>query len=534
MDNPLKISAAKIKRTTRLAQILGKYGFEDLKFKQDTSFYERIRRAIEELGPAYIKFGQTLSTREDLLPAGLILELKKLQDNVPVEELDIVSLLQEELDLDTEEVFLQIDAVPIASASIAQVYRATLQQGDQVILKIRRPGIRAIVEVDLLLIRDIVNLLTSYYSPVQEINLLQVFEAFSNSLTEELSFNNEKRNIEQFRHNFVGHSGIVTMKVYPELSNDNILCISYIEGAKINDLTFLQTHGIAVEKTLDLGLNLFLTQVLEHGFFHADPHPGNIFVTAEGKVAFIDFGAMGKMLPRDKDLLEDFVVYLIDKDAVRLVSTIKKMALQINVSNEKLFERTLQEMLDMIGSQSLREIDIKALFSRFSHILNQNNVIMPEHVYLLVKGIVLMEGIGRALAPDINIIDKVKPYIDKIMLQRMSFDRLFDHSVSTLWELRRLLDTAPQSLSKLADKVGSGEINVRVESQEFVSYRKQQLRSSSLNRLLALFCTFFIAGCLLIGAPTAQLWGLSIVSWGLFLLSLIILFVLIVKRLRLS
>ncbi|WP_149914465.1 ABC1 kinase family protein [Sphingobacterium cavernae] len=549
MDGILDRQKAKLKRAAKLMQILTKYGFEDFKSKldssnsttsngdkmaQDAAFYERVRRAIEELGPTYVKFGQTLSTREDLFPTALIKEFKKLQDNVLPEEIDLINHLEEELEISAADYFTEIENVPIASASIAQTYKATLQTGEDVILKVKRSGIKEIVRADLLLMKDIIELLTNYYSVVREINLMHVFDAFAKSLQEELSFNNEQKNIQLFARNFRGNADIETMKVYPELSNDNILCISFIDGVKINNKEAITALHLDPEAILDKCFNLYLTQMLEHGFFHADPHPGNILVTRSGKVSFIDLGAVAKMSPHDKELLEDFVVYFIYKDATRLVNTLKKMALHVDIKDEKLLVRAFQELLDIINTHSLEELDIKALFSKFSHLLNDNNIIMPEHIYLLVKGIVLMEGIGRELSPSLNIVDKVKPYITKIATHRISPEKLLEDNIGTLWEMRRLLHTAPQSLSTMVDKLNQGEFKVAVNHREFEKYRTQEQRNNSLNRLLCVSTALFIGGCLLVNTAQTSYYGIAIISWILWIISLFIFGLMLLKKYKLN
>lgn len=549
MDGILDRQKAKLKRAAKLMQILTKYGFEDFKSKLDNSntstahgeklaqnaaFYERVRRAIEELGPTYVKFGQTLSTREDLFPTALIKEFKKLQDNVLPEEIDLLKHLEEELEISAADYFTEIDNKPIASASIAQTYKATLQSGDVVILKVKRTGIKEVVHADLLLMKDIIELLTNYYSVVREINLMYVFDAFAKSLQEELSFNNEQKNIQLFARNFRGNTDIKTMKVYPELSNDNILCISFIDGVKINAREAIIALHLDPESILDKCFNLYLTQMLEHGFFHADPHPGNILVTPSGKVSFIDLGALAKMSPHDKELLEDFVVYFIYKDAPRLVNTLKKMALHVDIKDDKLLVRAFQELLDIINTHSLEELDIKALFSKFSHLLNDNNIIMPEHIYLLVKGIVLMEGIGRELSPSLNIVDKVKPYITKIATQRISPEKLLEDNIGTLWEMRRLLHTAPQTLSSMVDKFNQGEIKVAVNNREFEKYRNQELRNNSLNRMLWVSAVLFIGGCLIANTPQATYFGIATISWIMWLFALLIFGLMLLKKYKLN
>jgi ubiquinone biosynthesis protein len=548
MDGILDRQKAKLKRAAKLMQILTKYGFEDFKSKldnssdntdeskiaQDSAFYERVRRAIEELGPTYVKFGQTLSTREDLFPSALIKEFKKLQDNVLPEEIDLIPHLEKELEIAVGDYFTEIDNTPIASASIAQTYVGKLQSGEQIILKIKRTGIKEIVHADLLLMKDIIQLLTNYYSVVREINLLHVFDAFAASIQEELSFTNEQKNIQLFGRNFRGNPDIETMKVYPELSNDNVLCISYIEGVKINNKEGIQALNLNPEAILDKCFNLYLTQMLEHGFFHADPHPGNILVTPTGKVSFIDLGAVAKMSPNDKDLLEDFVVYFIYKDANRLVNTLKKMALHVDIKDDKLLIRAFQEMLDIINTHSLEELDIKALFSKFSHLLNENNIIMPEHIYLLVKGIVLMEGIGRELSPQINIVDKVKPYITKIATQRISPEKLLEDNVGTLWEMRRMLHSAPQSFTSIIDKFNQGEFKVSVNYREFERFRSQELRNNSLNRMLVISAVLFLGGCLLANVQQVNYQGISVISWILFALSFAVFIKMMLKKYKLN
>lgn len=548
MEGILERQKAKLKRAAKLMQILTKYGFEDFKSKldnkngesngdkiiQDSTFYEKVRRAIEELGPTYVKFGQTLSTREDLFPSALIKEFKKLQDNVPPQDIDLVPHLERELQIDVGDYFKEIDNTPIASASIAQTYKAVLQSGEKVVLKIKRVGIKEIVAADLLLMKDIIELLTNYYSVVREINLKHVFDAFAKSLQEELSFINEQKNIQLFARNFRDNNDTLTMQVFPELCNDNILCISYIDGIKINNKAGILAANLDPETILDKCFNLYLTQMLEHGFFHADPHPGNIFVTSSGKISFIDLGAVAKISSNDKDLLEDFVVYFIYKDASRLVSTLKKMALHVDIKDEKLLIRAFQEMLDIINTSSLEELDIKALFSKFSHLLNDNNIIMPEHIYLLVKGVVLMEGIGRELSPSINIIDKVKPYITKIATQRISPQKLLEDNIGTLWEMRRMLHTAPKSISTVLDRFNQGEFQVTINSREFAKYRSQKLRSNSLNRMLWVAFALFIGGSLMAGIEQTSYWGISIISWILFGCSAIVFVLLLLKKYKLN
>lgn len=541
MENPIVKQKNKLKRAAKLISILGKYGFEDFKSKISSAgsgsdsttetpnkqplFYERIRKVLEDLGPTYVKFGQALSTREDLLPAELILELKKLQDNVPPENINIHEWLENELQIDIADVFLHVEKEPFASASIAQVYKATLINGDIVILKVKRTAIREVVTADLHLIKDIIHMLMNYYPLIREINLPQVFEAFEKNIMEELSFLNELKNIEQFARNFSEERRIKCMQVYANLSSDNLLCISWIKGVRITDINALRLQQLDIEHIVDTGLDLYLTQVLEHGFFHADPHPGNLLVTPSGQIAFIDLGAMARLLPKDKEYLENFILYFINKDIDNLIRTIKKMAIRINIKNEKILERDLQQMFTMIDSQSLKELDIKTVFSRFSNILNQNDILMPDHIYLLVRGIVLLEGIGRSLLPDLNIIDKVKPYVAKIIAKRLSPPYIVENILQSLHQLQGTLTAAPKSLTDLLHKVEQGELKIRLDSQDLETLQRQQRKDHSVNRYLYLSCVTFLGACLLANIQQTTILGLPWITWSLFALSMVILII---------
>ncbi|RZF62235.1 ABC1 kinase family protein [Sphingobacterium corticibacterium] len=548
MENPFKNQVLKLRRTGKLTQILVKYGFQDLLGSQskrppmgeeslspnDPTVYERIRLAIEELGPTFVKFGQTLSSREDLLPALLIVELKKLQDRVPPQEIDIVPYIEEQLGINASESFREIETEPIASASIAQVYKAVLADGTPVILKIKRPNIRTTINSDLLILRDIVQFLSDYSLTIRQINLKYILATFQKTLVEELSFVHEAQNIVQFEQNFRGVDKIHCIHTYEELCNDDVLCVSWIDGVKITDKDGLMTYDVNFEHIVDSGLELFLTQVLEHGFFHADPHPGNILVTPDGKLSFLDFGAMGRMLLSDQVVLEDFIIAFINKDADSLLYIIKKMAIYIQIENEKNIKREILELFEMASTNTLENIDIKAFFSKFSNILYQNNIIMPEHIYLLVRGVVLMEGIGRELMPGLNIIEKIKPYIEQVIRKRLSFENLKKESQRKLMDSFELLSHAPYTLKNIAQRLEQGDLTVKVDNSDLQHLQRQYRKNQSTNRSLALGCLFFVSGCLVISVEQYRILGIPILSWIFFVIGISFLILAKLRSLRID
>ncbi|WP_291968054.1 ABC1 kinase family protein [Maribacter sp.] len=289
-----------IKRYATLFNILVKYGFEDvlshspiLKFipnkyleehpetKINLSFtkYERIRMVLEELGPTYIKLGQIFSTREDLLPLELIEELEKLQDHVPkLKDFDVLNTVEEELGIDKFGYFATIELEPLAAASLAQVHRAQLINGEAVILKIQRPHITEVIEADLMVMKQVADSLEKYSSQAKAFQPIRIIESFERSIKEELQFAREIGNTERFAKNFVGNAFIHVPDIYKELSTDKIICMELIDGIKVSNIEALKAANINPKAVAKIGVVFYIEQILDHGFFHADPHPGNIFI----------------------------------------------------------------------------------------------------------------------------------------------------------------------------------------------------------------------------------------------------------------
>ena len=540
----------KLKRTLRIVSILSKYGFQDLAIRSGLSntanavdevessldLYVRIRKAIEELGATFIKFGQAFSSREDLLPAELIVELKKLQDDVTPEEWDIKVAIQSELTIDLDEYFSHIELQPIASASISQVYKAKLKDGSSVILKYKRPGIRETVETDLLIMRDLVSVLVNYSDTLRKVNLNQVLAAFTKSLLEELSFIKEQQNILRFARNFKDDGGLHPVHVYPEFSTDNLLCMSFVDGAKITDKEKLATWNLDFDEIVDTGLRLYLTQVIDHGFFHADPHPGNLLVLPTGQIAFIDLGSMGAMMPSDKQNLENFVLHFIQKDAKRLVETIEKMALNAKIDNPSQLERDLYEIFELLDTQSLENIDIKDFFTRFSRILNTNEILMPDYVYLLVRGIVLIEGIGRELSPGINIVEAVRPYVNKIILARLQPEYLMKQALQEIRYYKDSLRIIPEELPSILKKLNAGNLKLNNERSYSRETRSLIQRSIKMLALSLFFLGSIIAASLFFIANVGiKVFGLPLLGVICLLISmtcLVLFFYMLIQRKR--
>ncbi len=541
----------KIKRTAQLATVLTKYGFEALVTETDIkklipdsyieksekrkeifsmNIYERIRMVLEELGPAYIKLGQLLSNRDDLLPEDLTIELQKLQDNVTIRDINIYETIADELLIDTDTVFEHIDPEPIAAASLSQVYTGVLRTGQKVIIKVKKKGIREIFEADVLIMKDFARLLEKYYELARKVGLSRIVSTFEKSVTAELSFTQELANIERFRSNFEGDDTIYIPVTYKELSNSNILCMEFIDGIKISDKDKILEAGLDTKDIASSVVNLYLKQIIDFGLFHADPHSGNIFVLPTGQIAFIDYGSVGKMLPHDKENLGDFIIYGLRKDVKRLVRIIKKVAIKCNISNEEQFQRDLYDFLDILESTSVKELDLNDITKKFSRMLNENEVVLPDYIYLLIRGIVLLEGTGRELGLEEDIIENIRPYGIKLIKSRLNPKHLTNKVIDKLYNLGDKLEELPEDAHSLIQKINNNELEVSHNLNGL-----QDIRNTINLLVIALIISSLAIGSsiLVLADMPPKLWGVSVFGFLGFTISgimAIIIILIIIKN----
>lgn len=489
----------KLKRSAKLISVLSKYGFKDLiarmgKKPEESSVneivskgtvYERIRLVLEELGPTFVKLGQTFSNREDLLPPELIQELQKLQDRVEVVDMNVEEILENEFNISVKEHFSEIISKPLATASIAQVYKATLISGEEIILKIKKPDVLSVIEDDLLLIKDLVKLISNYSEIASKLNLKQAIATFEKSLLEEVSLVNERNNIKQFSLNFKNNEETYVPVVYDEFSNNNVLCMEFIDGVKVTDKAELLNHNLDPVKISEVGLRLFVSQILDYGFFHADPHAGNILVKKDGRVVFIDFGAVGKIQPNDKEILESLIVAFVSKNSNKIVRYLKKMAVSYEIPDERKFENDVDEVLNFVHSTSLKNIDPHIIINKMKDVLKDNRLYMPDYFYLLFKGIGLIEGVGRTINPDLDIVKSLHPYTKKILSRKMSPKKLLKNGMDKVINFTDNVDEIPKELRSVLQKLDDNKFTISSEIKN-IEKTNQLIKSSIINLILAM------------------------------------------------
>lgn len=491
----------KLKRSARLISVLSKYGFKDIISRMGKkpeynsgqsdeiiskgTVYERIRLVLEELGPTFVKLGQTFSNREDLLPPELIQELQKLQDRVEVVDMNVEEILENEFNISIKDHFSEIISKPLATASIAQVYKATMITGEEVILKIKKPDVLTVIEDDLLLIKDLVKLISTYSEIGSKLNLKQAIATFEKSLLEEVSLVNERNNIKQFALNFKNNKETYVPIVYDEFSNNNILCMEFIDGIKVTDKTELVNNNIDPVIVSEVGLRLFVSQILDYGFFHADPHAGNILVKKNGKVVFIDFGAVGKIQPNDKEILESLIVAFVAKNSHKIIRYLKKMAVSYEISDERRFENDVEEVLNFVHSTSLKDIDPNVIINKMKDVLKDNQLYMPDYFYLLFKGIGLIEGVGRTINPDLDIVKSLHPYTKKIFARKVSPKKLFKNGMDKMMNFTDNVDEIPRELRSVLQKLDDNKFSISSEIKN-IEKTNQLIKSSIINLILAM------------------------------------------------
>ncbi len=536
----------KLKRSAKLISVLSKYGFKDLiarmgkkpevnseEIVSKGTIYERIRLVLEELGPTFVKLGQTFSNREDLLPAELIQELQKLQDRVEVVDMNVEEILENEFNISVKEHFSEIITKPVATASIAQVYKATLISGEEVILKIKKPDVLSVIEDDLLLIKDLIKLISTYSEIASKLNLKQAIATFEKSLLEEVSLVNERNNIKQFALNFKNNKETYVPIVYDEFSNNNVLCMEFIDGIKVTDKTELLNNNIDPIKISEVGLRLFVSQILDYGFFHADPHAGNILVKKDGRVVFIDFGAVGKIQPNDKDILESLIVAFVGKNSNKIVRYLKKMAVSYEIPDERRFESDVDEVLDFVHNSSLKDIDPHIIINKMKDVLKDNRIYMPDYFYLLFKGIGLIEGVGRSINPDLDIVKSLRPCTKKILTRKISPKKLFKNGMDKMINFTENVDEIPKELRSVLQKLDDNKFIISSEIKN-IEKTNQLIKSSIINLILAMVlgANIIATAIVFVSESGPRIGEMSLVAVLGFLLSVVLVAVLLLRIAR--
>lgn len=458
-----------LERLKEITSVFAAYGFGYMvnsKGKRQSQDPENLRKAFEKLGSTFIKIGQILSTRPDLLPEEYIKELSKLQNAASCVNFTFMrQVFFDELNIDMKKCFREINHVPIATASIAQVYEAILFNGENVVIKIQKPGIDKMISMDLHILKKMASIMSIYNNfmlvdPIEALNEIEV------QINNELDFDIERKNIKEFNRLNKDIPCIKTFHVIDGLCTKKVITMEKVDGFKINDISMIDKLGYDRK---DIGKKLAISyckQVFDDGFFHGDPHPGNVLIS-DGKICFIDFGLFGKLSESTKESLNDAMLGVATRDVDLLVGFLLSISIRKGRVNRNVLYNDLEYLLDMYAESSIKNIKISTLLGEIVEVAKRNNLQMPKEFVVLGKGAIIIEGVVADLSPDMNILDFVVPYVKSKYIDNMFKKLDKDEILIKLYKASKNLSEIPMELSGVIKTINHGRLKVNIESTEF-------------------------------------------------------------------
>ncbi len=456
---------------------------------------ERMRLALEELGPTFIKLGQILSTRPDVIPHAFVREFEKLQDDVPSFPFEeVLSQISTELGGPVEKFFAEIDPVPLAAASIAQVHRARLKTGEEVAIKVRRPGIVAVVESDISALMALASLAERHVSGSEIYDPVGVVREFSRTIRREMDFIREGHTIEKFRDNFSKTPWMYFPRVYWEQSSRGVLTMEYVAGVKVSDREKLVNQGIDIKLIARRGADSFLEMVLNHGFFHGDLHPGNVLILPDNVICLLDYGIVGRLDEELKTFLTDILAAIVNRDMDEVVSLLLFAGDISDNLDIRALKRDLFNFIDGYYEIPLKEIEVGRMLMEFIEIITLYSIRISSDLMLLVKSLVLIEGMGRALDPAFDMVEHLRPFIIKAIRQKFSPLRVSRDINQILSSYLNLARNIPRDLKEIINRVNRNKFKIDLEHRGLDKFTADFDRS--INRL----STSMILAAMIIGS----------------------------------
>jgi ubiquinone biosynthesis protein len=422
----------------------------------------RLREMLDELGPTFVKFGQLLSTRPDIVPPDIVVELQKLQDDVrPIPFADVRRVIEEELGLTIEQAFLEFDEQPTAAASIGQVHHALLPNGERVAVKVQRPNAQRQIESDIALLFQAARLAKERVRALDFIDAEQVVDEFARSIRSELDYRAEARNAEIFRRNFAGQPDVKIPRVYWTYTRRRVLVLELLEGVQLADLN---VAALSQAERRDLAYRIaetWMTMIFRHGFFHGDPHPANIFVMEGGAaVGLVDFGQVGKLTDEDMSRLTGLFIDAANERIDALPRRLAELGVRFPRDREEEFGEELRDVYYRYYGVSLAEIDPMQVIREAFEVIYRMNLRLPTRFVLLDKAIATLASVGIELYPEFNVFEVAKPYARNLMIERFSPERMLARAQKESHELVRIGAEIPHQLHDILDELRDGQIDV--------------------------------------------------------------------------
>lgn len=490
--NPLALTAIArtyrhVQRYREIATVLLKHGLGDIAHQLDLHRYlpirsrrrareaeeadeitrpVRLRLAFEELGVTFVKLGQFLSTRRDLLPDVYVTELERLQDTVPPFPAEQArDRIEKELGRPIPEIFRTFSDKPLASASIAQVHEAETADGEHVVVKVRRPNIEVLVRTDLEIIAQLAGLLERAVPASQVFEPVRTVQYFAAVMRRELDFSSEAGHIDRFRRCFESDSRVYVPKVFHSLTTSAVLVMEFVSGIKISNLTELERAGMAPETVAQRATEVMFEQIFTHGFFHADPHPGNILVRAGHVLCFLDYGMVGTLSRRYREQLSNLVLGLVNRDERQITAAVFRLSGYSRYERTEVIEADINDFVEQHLYRPLRDLRIGELLNELVRMLVTHDIRMPPQFFVLNKAITTMEGVSRRLAPGVDVIRTMEPLARRLLRRRWSMRNLASEFFFTALEFQALVRDLPSDLRELLLLLKRGEVRVQFQHQ---------------------------------------------------------------------
>jgi ubiquinone biosynthesis protein len=497
--------------------------------------WARVRMAVEELGPTFIKLGQIMSNRPDLIPSGLQDELEKLQENVPpFPGRQAAEVVEATLGQPMNALFREFREDPIAAASIAQIHRAVLPSGREVAVKIQRPGLQELVEVDIEILHELAELIERYVPQTRQVGPRDLVEEFEKAMQQELDFRREAASIERFGMQFADEKDIKVPKVYRGCSSERVLTMEYIDGTPLTRLLD-RTSRVREEgpRIARLGARLTLEQIFSHGFFHADPHPGNLVVLDDGRLCYLDFGLTGSLVQRDLEVVSDIFTSIIARNEQKAARAVVRLAGSRDIDTAVSIEREIAGLIDRFRSAQAGDFSFTALLAELVKVLVDRGLRLPPDLFLLVKALITIEGVATALDRHFDFASHLEPFAETLVRERYDPGRVASRVAATAGDYAGILESFPADYYKVVDTISKGRIRMRIEEDSFRPIRRCLMQASTSLVFAVVLGSIIIGSALIVHSRVPPLWHeVPVIGIGGFVVAGLIGFWLLIKIIR--
>ncbi len=500
--------------------------------KKTFSIEKRLRLTLERLGPTFIKFGQVLSVRPDLIPQSYTKELEKLQDKVPQFSYAVAKQqIKKELGKDINEIFTKFEKKPIACASISQVHKATLKNNKKVAVKIQRPNVREIMETDVEIMFYVAKLLEKHMPKIRKFNPTTIIEEFSKWTEKELDFKREAINAKRFARNFSRDKTVKIPEIYDEFTTNRILVMDFIDGTELHNIKQIKSKKINLTPLIEHGFNAVLTQVFVHGFFHADPHPGNIIITNDKKIAFVDFGIVGHFDENLKAKSIDLFYGVIERDAEKIADTLIDLS-DSHIEDKEELKYEISDILESMQESNIIHTKVSRVLEEIMDTSLSYGLKIPMPFVLFGKTVITLEGVALEYDPKFNLVGTSKPFVEKLIAKRYNPVYQFNNFMKSMLRFKKFTEEFPDKTSKALERIEKGTIKVDIEDTDIKKLSLEIDKSGNRVAYSMLIAALLIVAALTINFGAPIIFNMPLIPLLSFSLAMILSWVLLVSILK--